>query len=138
MKFRISKFESFKNQVFKFGGEIVNVPPEITYRGVDKTDAIDALVNEKIAKLEKFCNYISSCNVAIEKIHDRPKSGSPYRVRIDVTVPPSHEFVAENSSSEGKQYEPLNAAIRDAFEDAITQVRKLTERQQQSDKAKSH
>lgn len=116
----------------------MNVPPEITYRGVEKTDAIEALVNEKIAKLERFCDYISSCNIAIEKIHDRPKSGSPYRVRIDVTVPPSHEFVAENGSSESKQYEPLNAAIRDAFEDAITQVRKLTERQQQSDKAKRH
>lgn len=116
----------------------MKVPPEISYREVEKSDAIEALVNEKIAKLERFCNYINSCNVAIEKIHDRPKSGSPYRVRIDITVPPSHEIVAENDSSEGKQYESLNAAIRDAFEDAITQIKKLTDKQRESDRAKSH
>ncbi|MFB2918272.1 MULTISPECIES: HPF/RaiA family ribosome-associated protein [Aerosakkonema] len=48
---------------------------EITYRDVEKTDSIEALVREKLAKLEEVCAYISSCHVAIEKAHDRPRSG---------------------------------------------------------------
>lgn len=115
----------------------MKVPPEITYRNVEKTDAIDTLVNEKIAKLEQVCSYISSCHIAIEKINDRPRSGSPYRVRIDITVPPGHELVGESNPTEDIQYEPLNAVIRDAFNAARQQLVKLTQRQHESDKSVS-
>ena len=50
----------------------MKVPLEITYRGVDKTHAIETLVYEKLAKLEQVCNHISSCYIAIKKSHDRP------------------------------------------------------------------
>jgi len=116
----------------------MKVPPEITYRNVDKTNGLDTLVEEKIAKLEQFCNYISSCHIAIEKIHDRPRSGSPYRVRIDLTVPPGHELVAESNPSDTNQYAPVDAVIRDAFNAATQQLRKLTERQNQHDKGQNH
>jgi len=115
----------------------MKVTPEITYRNLEKTDAIAALINQKIAKLEHICNYINSCHIAIEKIHHRPRSGSPYRVRIDITVPPGHELVAESNPSDGKQYQPLNVVIRDAFDAACGQLVKLTQRQHESDKALS-
>ncbi|MDZ8025525.1 MAG: HPF/RaiA family ribosome-associated protein [Nostoc sp. SerVER01] len=112
----------------------MKVTPEITYRNLEKTDAIAALINQKIAKLEHICNYINSCHIAIEKIHDRPRSGSPYRVRIDITVPPGHELVAESNPDEGKQYQPLDVVIRDAFDAACGQLVKLTQRQHHSNK----
>ncbi|MEA5617167.1 HPF/RaiA family ribosome-associated protein [Cronbergia sp. UHCC 0137] len=113
----------------------MKIPPEITYRNLEKTDAIDALVQEKISKLEHICNYISSCRIAIEKVSDRPRSGSPYRVRIDLTVPPGHELVAEKNPSEGIQYEPLNAVIREAFDAMRHQLSKLTQLQRPSEQA---
>lgn len=115
----------------------MKVPPEITYRDVEKTDAIDALVNEKIAKLEKVCNYISSCHIAIEKIHDRPKSGSPYRTRIDITVPPGHEIIAESNPGETTQYVDIDTVIRDAFSMATRQLKKLASQQRDSDKTRT-
>ncbi len=120
----------------------MKVPPEITYRNVEKTSVIDSLIQEKIAKLETVCDHISSCHIAIEKIHDRPRSGSPYRVRIDITVPPGHELVAERSPGEGIQYEPLDAVIRDTFNAARQQLVKLNqlqyERNGQGGKLRSH
>ncbi len=116
----------------------MKVPPEITFRNVDKTNAIDALINEKIGKLEQVCDYISSCHIIIEKIHDRPRSGSPYRVRIDITVPPGHELVAESNPPDVNQYPSVEAVIRDAFNAATRQLRKLTKQQNESDKAKTH
>ncbi|MEC4811786.1 MAG: HPF/RaiA family ribosome-associated protein [Scytonema sp. PMC 1069.18] len=116
----------------------MKVAPEITYRNIDRTDALDNLVNEKVGKLEQFCNHISSCHIAIEKIHDRPKSGSPFRVRIDMTVPPGHELVAESNPPESNQYAPVDAVIRDAFKAAVRQLKELNTRQQESDKARSH
>jgi ribosomal subunit interface protein len=113
----------------------MQVPPEITYRDVEKTEALDTLVNEKIAKLEKFYNNINSCHIAIEKIHDRPSSGSPYRVRLDITVP-GHEFVAESNPGESAQYDPIETVIRDAFDAAIRQLKALNE--QQRNRVKTH
>lgn len=113
----------------------MKVPLEITYRGVEKTDAVEALIHEKVAKLEQVCDHISSCHIAIEKIHDRPSAGSPYRVRLDITVPPGHELVSENNS-EGNQYDSLDVVIRDAFKAARRQLKKLNERQH--DKVKTH
>ncbi len=116
----------------------MKVPLEIAYRDVDKTDAIETLVREKVAKLEKFCNYISSCHIAVEKIHDRPSHGSPYRVRIDLTVPPGHELVADSNPSEPNQYVALDTVIRDAFSMAERQLKELTSRQRDYEKAKTN
>lgn len=113
----------------------MQVPLEISYRGVDKTDALDALVNEKVAKLERFYNHLNSCHIAIEKIHDRPSSGSPYRVRIDMTIP-GHELVAESNPGEGNQYLAVDAVIRDAFDAASRQLKEFNERQK--NRVKTH
>jgi ribosome-associated translation inhibitor RaiA len=114
----------------------MKVPVEITYRDVEKTDYLDDLIHKKIAKLERYCNYMSSCRIVVEKIHDRPKSGSPYRVRLDITVPPGHELAASENPGEGIQYESLEAVIRDAFEAARRQLVELVQRQR--DEVKTH
>ncbi|HBB31357.1 MAG TPA: DNA-binding protein [Cyanobacteria bacterium UBA8803] len=116
----------------------MKIPLEITYRDVERTESIDELIHEKVAKLEGVCNYISSCHIAIEKPHDRPRSGSPYRVRLDITVPPSHELVAESNPGEGTQYDPLDVVIRDAFKAARRQLKKLTEQQRGKVKTKAY
>ncbi|MBW4574678.1 MAG: HPF/RaiA family ribosome-associated protein [Aphanothece sp. CMT-3BRIN-NPC111] len=114
----------------------MKVPLEITFRDVQKSDAIEALIHEKVAKLEDVCNYITSCHIAVEKPHDRPRSGSPYRVRIDMTVPPGHELVADSNPSEGTQYDALDVVVRDAFDAARRQLKELAERQRK--KVKTH
>ncbi|MGD1898737.1 MAG: HPF/RaiA family ribosome-associated protein [Phormidesmis sp.] len=109
----------------------MRVPPEISYRGINKTDALETLIAEKIARLEKFYSEISSCHLAIEKVHDHPNSGSPYRVRIDITVPEDREIVVDKSPDKGKDMpnQPLEAIIRDAFEAADRQLKEMNERQ---------
>ncbi|MEL6441017.1 MAG: HPF/RaiA family ribosome-associated protein [Cyanobacteria bacterium J06621_8] len=100
----------------------MQIPPEITYRDLEKTDAVDSLIREKIAKLEQFCDYINSCRVVVEQAHKNPDSGSPYRVSIDITIPHGREIAVNHNPDEGKQYPPLEAVIRDAFEAARRQV----------------
>lgn len=102
----------------------------ITYRDVEKTEAIERLVREKADKLDEVCDHIMSCHVAIEKDHERPASGSPYRVRIDLTVPPGHELAVDKSPDKGVQYPPLESVIRDAFNAARRQLTQLSDRQQ--------
>lgn len=114
----------------------MKVPLEITYRGIEKSPAIDSLIHEKVAKLERLCSYINSCHIAVEKEHDRPRTGSPYRVRIDMTLPPSHEIVADSHPADTNQHVELDTVIRDAFSKAERQLKELTRKQREDEKTK--
>ena len=108
----------------------MKITPEITYRHLEKTTAIHNLVEEKIAKLEQFCDYMNSCRVVIEKDSDNPNSGSPYRVSIDITIPHGREIAVVENPDTGKQYTPLETVIRDAFEAARRQIVSISTEQQ--------
>lgn len=41
----------------------MQIPPEITYRNIEKTDDIENLITDKMAKLEQVCDYMVSCRV---------------------------------------------------------------------------
>ena len=114
----------------------LRVPLEISYRNVQKTDDIEDLIYEKCAKLEQVCNYITSCRVAIEKPQEHQKSGNPYRVRLDITVPPGHELVVKREVGEGEMHEELTSVIRKVFNAARRKLKKLTEKQR--GEVKSH
>lgn len=107
----------------------MQIPPEITYRNVNRTEDIENLIAEKIAKLERVCDYMVSCRVAIERRHRHQHTGNPYRVRIDVRVPPGHELVVKHISTHGAQEEQLVTALRRAFEIMRRQLKELVERQ---------
>ncbi|MEO1622268.1 MAG: HPF/RaiA family ribosome-associated protein [Cyanobacteria bacterium J06632_3] len=107
----------------------MKVTPEISYRGISKTEALETLITNKIEKLEQVYDRLNSCSVAIEKAHDHPGSGSPYRVRIDLTAPENREIAVDESPDTGTQYPPLEAVIRNAFDAAQIQLKELNERQ---------
>ena len=85
----------------------MQLPVNITYRGLKKSQEIEQLVLEKATRLDKFCDHISRCDVAIEQPNHTHKKGNQFRVRIDVTVPPGHELVAEEKQIDNGTHEPL-------------------------------
>ncbi len=107
----------------------MQLPVNITYRGLDKSEKIDNLVFDYASRLEKFCDHINRCDVAIEQPNHAHQKGNPYRVRIDVTVKPRHELVAEQQQADNGSHEPLTKAIHDAFKTMERQLRHLVERQ---------
>jgi len=103
-------------------------PLEIAYRGIDKTEELDNLIRRKAAKLERICDHMISCRIAVESQKPR-HSGNPYRVRIDMTVPPGHELVAKRESNSNNSQESLPVVIHRAFDAAYKQLQELVERQ---------
>ncbi len=101
----------------------------ITYRGLEKTEEIDNLVTDYSARLEKFCDHINRCDVAIEQPNHAHHKGNPFRVRIDVTVSRGHELVAEEHQKDNGAHEPLTKVIHDAFKTMERQLRHLVEKQ---------
>jgi ribosomal subunit interface protein len=102
---------------------------KITYRGLEKTEEIDNLVTDYSARLEKFCDHINRCDVAIEQPNHAHHKGNPFRVRIDVTVSRGHELVAEEHQKDNGAHEPLTKVIHDAFKTMERQLRHLVEKQ---------
>jgi cold shock CspA family protein/ribosome-associated translation inhibitor RaiA len=107
----------------------MKVPLEIVFKGIEHSDEAEALIREEADKLEKVCHYMMSCRVAVEKRQQHQEVGNPYRVRIDMTVPPGHELVVKREPSKGDMHDPLNIVIKGAFASAARQLRKLVEQQ---------
>ena len=95
----------------------MQLPVKISYRGLEKSDQIDNLVLDYAARLEKFCDHINRCDVAIEQTNHTHQKGNPYRCRIDVTVARGHELVADERQIDNGSHEPLKViALKDLFE----------------------
>lgn len=113
----------------------MQVPLEIAFKDIANTTEIEDLIRSQAAKLEHICNYITSCRVIVEKRQKHQRVGNPYRVRVDLTVPPGHELVVRREPSQGDMHDPLEVVVRRAFDSASRQLRKLMELQQGEVKA---
>jgi cold shock CspA family protein len=109
----------------------MKVPLEVSYRGMDteKSEALGDQVRREVARLERVCDYISSCRVAVEHPQTRVRVGNPYRVRIDMTVPPGHELCVTREPGEGNGRDAVEVVVKQAFDAARRQLDKLVRRQ---------
>ena len=107
----------------------MQLPLKITYRGLEKSEKIDDLVLEYAARLEKFCDHINRCDIAIEQPNHAHQKGNQFRVRIDVTVSRGHELVADEKQKDNGAHEALTKVIHDAFKTMERQLRDVVEKQ---------
>ncbi len=102
----------------------MQVPLEIAFRDVSRTPEIDRLIEKKVARLEQVCNNLISCRIAIEQPQKHQQQGNPYRVRIEMHVPPKHELIAKSKPGDNPMHEGLHAVITDTFDTAERRLRK--------------
>lgn len=106
----------------------MQIPLELSFRNMDHSDAVEANVRERVAKLEQFHANITSCRVAVEALHRQHHKGNTYHVRIDVTLP-GHELVASRDPGNDHAHEDVYVAVRDAFNAARRQLEALNHKQ---------
>ena len=98
----------------------MQVNPEIAFRNVTRTPAMERAIREGIAELEKVEDRIVACRVMVELDHRRHRSGNTYRVRVDVTIPGTEIVVSRPPSSGGDDH--AVTAISEAFHTARSRV----------------
>ena len=113
----------------------MQVPLQIDFKDVKRTPDLEALIEKKVAKLEQFCDHITRCRVAVEKPHEHASSGNPYRIGIDITVPPGHEIVVNKDPRDHDLHDNLETVIVNAFHAAERQLKELVQRQRGEEKA---
>ncbi len=113
----------------------MQVPLDLSVRDIPREQWLEDLVNEQVAGLERVCDHISSCRVSIERPQKAQQTGNPYRVRIDINVPPKHEVVVTQEPGDEEMHPDLAGVVRSAFDSAQRQVRELVDRQRHNVKA---
>ena len=89
-------------------------PLQVTFRDMPHSDALEANIREKAAKLDDFFEHIMGCHVVIEQPHAHHKQGKLFHVTIDLTVP-NTELVVNRSPQDNHAHEDAYVAVRDAF-----------------------
>ena len=118
----------------------MKLPLQITFHGIDHSEAVEERIREKVSKLEQFYDRITSCRVAIEAHHRNNSSlhvkGQPFHIRIDLTVPGS-ELVVKRDPKDSHVNEDIYVALRDAFQAMERQLKEFAVRQRGDVKAQA-
>ena len=110
-------------------------PLQINFRDIPPSDAVEARIREKAAKLDEFYDHIMTCSVMVEAPHTHHHKGYLYHIRIDLTVP-NGEIVINRDPKDHQAHEDIYVAIRDAFDAARRKLQDYA-RKQRGD-VKSH
>jgi ribosome-associated translation inhibitor RaiA len=95
---------------------------EIHFHGIEKSEAIEDRVREKVSKLEKHCGRMSRCRVVLEAPHRSPQRPKAYKIKIEISLPRRQPIVVCHEREGSHAHEELPLAIRDAFEAALRKV----------------
>ena len=90
------------------------LPLQITLRNLSHSDALDALIRERVEKLNSFHPRISRCRVTVELAGH--SQGKQFIVRVSVKVPGAEIAVDRQHN------EDAHVAVREAFDAARRQL----------------
>ncbi len=100
----------------------LQTPLELTFRNMDHSDDLAALVRQQAKRLDKFHPGITSCHVYVTAPHRSQKNGSLYEVHIELRLP-GEELVVNAAKGDNRAHEHAAVAIRDAFHAMETQIK---------------
>ena len=83
---------------------------QITFRDMPPSEALEARIREKVAKLEQFHPNITSCRVTVEEAHRHQQQGRHFGVGVVVRVPGNYAIVWRFHHHEYRY-----VALREAF-----------------------
>jgi cold shock CspA family protein len=75
------------------------IPTQVTFRGLDVSDVLEAEIRERVTWLEQFCAGIVRCRVLVEKPHRHRHDGRHFHVRIELTIPGGDPIVVGHEPS---------------------------------------
>ena len=97
-------------------------PVEIHFHGIEKSEAIEERVREKVSKLEKHFSRMTHCRVVMEAPHRSPQKPKVFQIKIEIGLPRRQPIVVCQEREGSHANEELPLAIRDAFAAALRKV----------------
>jgi ribosome-associated translation inhibitor RaiA len=98
----------------------MQVPLQITFRGVDHSDSVEAMIRERAGRLERFNHDIIRCHVTVDQPHRHRSTGRGFSVHIDITTPGGSVVLTRDPSD--RDHEQFTVVVRDAFDAVARQL----------------
>jgi hypothetical protein len=86
-------------------------PVEMTLRGVPHSGELERYVSEQARALDRQCDRIQACHVAVEALHRPKQQGVQFAVRLNIILPGS-EVVVNREHGEDVYIATLHCATR--------------------------
>jgi ribosomal subunit interface protein len=94
----------------------MKIPLQVSFHGVEHSDALYNAIRDKLDKLERYYDRIVSCRVVLELDARRKQHGKQLTLRIQLKVPGSEIAVTREHG------EDIQVALREAFDAARRQL----------------
>ena len=94
----------------------MQVPTEVTFHGLEHSDAVAATAQRWVARLDHMYDRITKCGVVIAKPHKRHRHGDGFQVSVVLEVPGVEIAVTH------AMHEDVYVAVADAFRAARRQL----------------
>jgi cold shock CspA family protein/ribosome-associated translation inhibitor RaiA len=107
---------------------IMQLPLQLSFRNMEPSEAIEAVVRKKAAKLDSFASDIMSCRVVIEPAGRHHLHGNSYEVHLNITLP-CGEIAITRGPSEHVKHQDITLAVRNAFDSARRKLEDHVRRQ---------
>ncbi len=100
----------------------MQVPLQISFDGVQHSDAVEGRIKEEVGKLEQLFDRIVSAQVVVAQPQRRHHKGDTYQVRIRLVVPETPDVAVTREPAATGAHEDVYVTIRDAFKTARRQL----------------
>ena len=111
-------------------------PPNVVFRNLDPSPAIEEHIHRRIAELEKYHSGIIACNVTVIAEKQKHVTGREFKVNLFLSVP-GPDIHISRSVGRSQAEEDVNLAIHEAF-DAARRSLKEQERKMGGQEVKHH
>jgi cold shock CspA family protein/ribosome-associated translation inhibitor RaiA len=101
--------------------------PEIIFHDVDRSAWVENYIQERLQRLDKFAEGITSCRVSLTQDQASHQKGNRYSVLVEVRTPPNHDLAAKKAKVIHDMQTQLPALINLAFGAIERQLKKTAQ-----------
>jgi cold shock CspA family protein len=94
----------------------MQLTPMITFRGIERSAALEADIEKRIDRLNMFYPALMGCRVLVEPSQRHHRRGNHFHVRIDLTVPGGEVVVSHDPSLRGAAQDARQVRLERAQE----------------------
>ena len=108
------------------------IPLQVTFRGMETSDALRSSIEQHVEKLERFSSNIIGCHVTVQQLERRHRKGNRFNMNVQVQVPGEDIYVSNDPPADNRTFEDPYVTLRDTFS-AVKRRLEDYERQRRGD-----
>ena len=101
--------------------------PELIFHDVDRSAWVETYILERVQRLERFADGITSCRVTLAQEQASHHKGNRYSVLVETRMPPNQDLAAKKGKVIHDMPQQLPALINLAFGAIERQLKKAAE-----------